>query len=126
MLLLIKALLLFDPCLGDGLLEDVMDTSKFFLVLHTLHAVSDKGFFKVHLEQDQNSPFLKVISVVVESDFSFEPQQASHVKAWALFTKVHFLHVHFLSSGEESSPEEEFSYKESNLRRKLKCKPGSS
>lgn len=81
-LLLPKALLfLDDTCRGEGLLEETMGTSKCFLVLHTLHAVEVSGFFSVHLEHDQNSPFLRVMSAVVESDFSFEPQHASHANA---------------------------------------------
>lgn len=93
-------LLLWDlfavPCRGEGLLE--IPAISIFLVLQTLQFISVNGFFRVHFEQDQNSPLRNVISVVIDSDRNLDPQQASQVSERALFTKVHFLQVHFCSS----------------------------
>lgn len=85
------------PCRGEGLL-DAPATSIVFFVLQTLQFVSTNGFFKVHFEQDQNSPLRSVMSEEMDKDLSFEPQHASQARECPLFTKVHFLQVHFCSS----------------------------
>ena len=93
-----------EPCLGDGL-RLLNATSKLFLsVLQALQIGVVSGFFNVHLVHDQNSPLRRVMSLGEDNERSLEPQQASQIKERPLFTRVHFLQVHFWSSTGLSSP----------------------
>lgn len=98
-------------CRGDGLRVTTAlvgtgndNSNVIFSVLQTLQVNENNGFFNVHFEHDQNSPFRNVMSLATDSERNFEPQHASHVSEWPVFTNVHFLHVHFCSSSTMSSP----------------------
>lgn len=86
--------------LGDSLLEEAC----FLGSLQAEQHRPPRGFFRVHKEHVQNSPFLKVISLPIDNDLSFEPQHTSQHRDFALLTSVHFLQVQVWSLP-ASSPE---------------------
>ena len=64
------------------------------------HWLDLRGFLRVHLEQAQYSPFLRV---PFSRDFSLEPPHAWHMDTCPGFSRVHLLHIQSLLSASTSS-----------------------